>query len=98
MIVQPAAYQRDVVWMGRVAELARRYEGRVSYMQHIEERPPRMKSPKEEIVYYRIADHYRCTAQPPRLSISVWERDDDGTARMLDSLLSSRLCRNAKQY
>jgi len=43
----------------RVAELARRYEGRVSYMQHIEERPPRMKSPKEEIVYYRIADHYR---------------------------------------
>ncbi|GBG85998.1 hypothetical protein CBR_g40811 [Chara braunii] len=42
-----------------VHNMAIRYGPRFSYIQHIEERPPAMKSPTEMIAYYRIAEHYK---------------------------------------
>jgi len=41
-----------------VKALAESFEPRLTYLQHIEAAPPKMKTPKESIVYYRIAYHY----------------------------------------
>jgi hypothetical protein len=49
---------------GRVKSLAQQYSDRLTYMQHIEVHPPLMKTRKENIVYYRIAEHYKCVPQP----------------------------------
>ena len=43
----------------RVKSLAQQYSDRLTYLQHIEAHPPAMKSRKENIVYYRIAEHYK---------------------------------------
>lgn len=43
----------------RVKSVAQQYLDRLTYLQHIEAHPPAMKSRKENIVYYRIAEHYK---------------------------------------